>query len=202
MYETALRRGFCIFILIVRGRPRSPAKIPIKRRGSPVNNIILIGMPGSGKSTIGVILAKELGYHFTDTDILIQQREERLLQDIVDRDGVEALLDAEERAILGFSGRRTVVATGGSAVFRAASMAHLGDGGVIVYLRLPLAEISRRIRNFSTRGIACKKGTSLTDIYEERTPLYERYAEITVDCAGKSVEENADAIIAALGMRR
>lgn len=163
-----------------------------------MDNIILIGMPGCGKSTLGVLLAKELGFHFTDTDLVIQEREQRLLQNILDHDGLEALLQAEERAILSLCCRNTVIATGGSAVFSERSMNHLKNGGKCVYLKLSLKEITRRIHNFSTRGIACKAGMTLADIYEQRVPLYEKYADLTINCEMNAMTDNVAAIIKTL----
>lgn len=153
------------------------------------NNIILIGMPGAGKSTVGVILAKTLGYSFIDTDIVIQEREKRLLQDIIDNEGIEEFLKIEEEAILGLQTVNSVIATGGSAVYGNKAMECLSRLGKIVYLELGYEEIERRINNITTRGIAMKQGTSLKALYKERTMLYERYANETVDCREKSVEE-------------
>ncbi len=151
-------------------------------------------MPGCGKSTLGVILAKELGCDFVDTDILIQNRTGELLQTTLDRDGVEALLEREKEAILSLdlsdNGCCKVISTGGSAVLKDESMKHLMKNGVCVYIKLPLCEIERRINNRSTRGIAADKNMTLGDIYGYRTPFYEKYGQITVDCNGFDVAEN------------
>ena len=163
-----------------------------------MNNIILIGMPGSGKSTVGVLLAKTLGYTFLDTDLVIQEREGRLLQDLVDEWGVEAFLDREAAAICSVDCDRTVIATGGSVVCRDGAMEHLRELGRIVYLQLPLEELERRLHNISTRGIAMEPGQTLQDLYEFRTPLYERWADLTVDCAGQSLEQTVAAVLRTL----
>ena len=170
-----------------------------------MKNIILIGMPGSGKSTIGVILAKTLGVDFIDTDITIQNRTGELLYKTIERIGVKGLLDEEEKAIcsLDLSDKVCVVATGGSAVLRESSMKHLAENGVFVYLSLPYSVIARRVGNRSTRGIAAENNETLKDIYDFRKPYYERYADFTVDCKGNSVEKNvADILRVMLGMEK
>ncbi|MCX7748908.1 MAG: shikimate kinase [Clostridia bacterium] len=152
-------------------------------------NIILIGMPGAGKSTIGVLLAKALGMPFTDTDLLIQQNENRLLQDIINKDGMDTFLEAEERSILRLQAEGTVIATGGSVVYREKSMNHLKKSGKVFYLKLECDEIERRIMNITTRGIAMGACQDLKCLYNERIPLYEKYADELIDCFGKSIEE-------------
>lgn len=160
-----------------------------------IKNIILIGMPGAGKSTLGVLLAKTLGMGFLDTDIVIQQREGRVLQDIIDRDGTDAFLLCEERAILSVEPHGCVVATGGSAVYSEKAMEHLSQAGLTVYLRTPYEEISRRLRDISTRGVVLKNGASLRQTYDERAPLYEKYADLTVDCTEQSMESSLNDIV-------
>ena len=146
-----------------------------------VDNITLIGMPGSGKSTVGVLLAKALGYNFLDLDLLIQQREGMLLQDILDEHGVERFLDKEAETICSVECSRTVLAPGGSVVCQEDGMAHLKGLGPVVYLRVPMDELNRRIKNLSSRGIAMNPGESLADVMAFRAPLYEKYADLTVD---------------------
>jgi shikimate kinase len=164
-----------------------------------MKNIILIGMPGCGKSTLGVILAKELGLDFIDTDIVIQQRTGELLQATLEKHGVKALLDEEEKAILSLDmSKSSVVSTGGSAVLREGSMKHLSQNAVCVYIKLPCEEIEARINNRDTRGIAAENNETLRDIFNFRTPFYEKYADITCNCEGKSVDENVRAIIQSL----
>lgn len=147
-----------------------------------MNNIILTGMPGSGKSTIGVLLAKVLGYSFVDVDLVIQEREGALLQEILDHRGTDAFLDAEEKAVLTLDCRHTVIAPGGSAICREAAARYLSELGPIIYLNVPLEELLRRIRNMSQRGIAMKPGQTLADVLAYRDPLYRKYADLIVDC--------------------
>lgn len=160
-----------------------------------MKNIVLIGMPGCGKSTLGVILAKELGLDFVDTDIVIQQRTGELLQETLEKRGVNALLDEEEQAILSLDmSKPHVISTGGSAVLRDSSMNHLTDNGICVYIYLTCEEVEKRINNRNTRGIAAEKDETLKDIYDYRTPFYEKWADITVDCTDSSVGENIEKI--------
>ena len=163
-----------------------------------MNNIILIGMAGCGKSTLGVLLAKSLGMNFLDTDLVIQQREGKRLQEIINNDGLEYFKRAEDLALLSVDVNDTVIATGGSAVYYDDAMAHLKSGGKCVWLSLPYEEIEHRIRNIKTRGIAIAPGKTLFDVFEERQPLYKKYADIIVDCSS-SAEDNVAAIIKALG---
>ena len=151
-------------------------------------------MPGSGKSTIGVVLAKTLASFFIDTDLIIQVQRKNTLQRLIDDDGLESFRRYEEDALLAVDGTDTVVATGGSAVFCEKGMAHLKENGVCVYLKLPLEDIKKRLANIKTRGIAMSKGETIDDVYEERIPLYERYADVTVECHGKNVEEIVEII--------
>ena len=164
-----------------------------------MDNLILIGMPGSGKSTVGVLLAKALGFSFLDTDLLIQQREGALLQDILDSLGVEAFLDLEGEALAGLDCARTVIAPGGSAVCRERGMARLKALGKVVYLHVPLAELERRVDNITTRGIAMAPGETLAHVFAQREPLYRKYADLTVDVeAGQSLEDTVAAVAAGL----
>lgn len=164
-----------------------------------IRNVVLIGMPGAGKSTVGVLVAKQLGLGFVDTDILIQQRAGLRLQEILDRAGHRELRRLEEEAILGIDARGVVIATGGSAVYSEAAMAHLGRAGRLVYLRAGLELLESRIDDYDRRGIANPAGQPFAEIFAERTPLYERRAEVAVDVADKTQDEVARAVIAALG---
>ena len=159
-----------------------------------MSNIVLIGMPGCGKSTIGVILAKTIGVGFVDTDLIIQQRENRLLQDIIDKDGIDAFLDCEENAVKAVECDNTVVATGGSVVYREDAIKHLKKNGKIFYLNVPLHEIKNRLNNISTRGIAANKNDSIDSIFIEREPLYKKYADVIIDLTDSTVEQAVEEI--------
>ena len=153
------------------------------------SNLVLIGMPGSGKSTVGVILAKQTACGFVDTDLLIQEAERRPLQAIVDTDGYLALRDIEERILLGLRVRHHVVATGGSAVYSDRAMAHLKADGLVIFLDVDLALLEARIHDYSTRGLAKRPDQSLAELFAERVSLYTRYADIAIQCtAGMSQE--------------
>lgn len=154
-----------------------------------MDNIILIGMPGCGKSTVGVVLAKVLGYHFLDADLLIQERENRLLSEIIREKGPEGFNRIENEVNVSIEAKRTVIATGGSVVYGKEAMAHLREIGVVVYLRLPLDELEGRLGDLVERGISMQEGQTLEELYKERTPLYERHAGITVDVSGLSIRD-------------
>ena len=160
-----------------------------------MKNIVLIGMPGCGKSTVGVILAKTLGLEFIDTDLVIQKQEGRLLQQILDDQGVEAFLKAEERALLSIVCHETVIATGGSAVYSRAGVEHLRRNGTLVYLQLPYDEMMSRLNNIKTRGIVIPDGKTLRDVFEQRIELYERFADVVIPCGGLSVEAVVEAVV-------
>ena len=164
-----------------------------------MNNIVLIGMPGSGKSTVGVLLAKMLGMNFLDTDLLIQQQEGMKLYEILEKKGNEYFAKVEDAVNASVRAEGTVIATGGSVVYGKAAMAHLKEIGTVVYLKVPLKELERRIRNFATRGIQMAPGQTLADLYVERKPLYEQYADLTVSTGGSGLQRNAEKIIQALG---
>ena len=163
-----------------------------------MDNIILIGMPGSGKSTVGVVLAKALGRRFVDVDLLIQEREEALLQELIDTRGVDRFLDVERDAICALDCRNAVIAPGGSCVCREESIAHMRGLGTVVYLQLSLEDVAARIHNMASRGIALSPGQTLADVYQYRAPLYERCAHITVPIRGQSLEETVQAVRKAL----
>lgn len=151
-------------------------------------NIVLIGMPGAGKSTLGVLLAKALGMAFIDTDLIIQENEGKLLQDILDQDGIDYFLAAEERAILALTAENAVISTGGSVVYSDEAMAHLKKNGLAIYLDASFEAIELRLSNISTRGVVIKPGCSLRDIYLEREPLYIKYADMTTSCSDEDAE--------------
>lgn len=153
------------------------------------SNLILIGMPGAGKSTIGVILAKLTSRGFVDTDLLIQTSIGRTLQDIVDTDGYECLRKIEEDVLLGLSARNCVIATGGSAVYSDSAMTHLKSDGIVVFLDADMATLEARIHNYSSRGLAKRADQNFSDMFHERFTLYTKYADITIKCAGLSHEE-------------
>lgn len=161
-------------------------------------NIILIGMPGSGKSTCGVLTAKVMLKNFFDTDLLLQGMQEKKLQDIIDENGIDYFLSAEEKAVLSLNINATVIATGGSVVYSDKAMKHLKKNGCVVYLHLSYETMCKRINNITTRGVVLKNGSSLKDMYDERLPLYEKYADITVDCDKNTVDETVSAIVNAV----
>ena len=162
------------------------------------DNIVLIGMPGVGKSTVGVILAKILGYKFVDADIVIQEEEGCLLKDIIKRDGVEGFIEVENRVNASLNVHKTIIATGGSVVYGKEAMEHLSNIGTIVYLKLDYETLNKRLTNIKSRGVVTKKGQDLLAIYEERIPLYEKYADITINECGLNVEETIEKIVKAM----
>lgn len=164
-------------------------------------NIVLIGMPGSGKSTIGAILAGMTARGFVDTDVLIEEKEGRSLQTIVDEDGYLRLRAIEERVILGLDCRGHVIATGGSAVYSRAAMEHLREDGVLVFLDMDLDTLKARVPDFETRGLAKRPDQSVEDLLEERHALYRQYADLTIDCAVCGPEEVCGRIVDELAKR-
>lgn len=144
-------------------------------------NIVLIGMPGSGKSTVGVILAKVLGYTFIDSDLLIQKEEKQLLKDIIAREGQEGFLRIENRVNASIEAEKSVIATGGSVVYCEEAMEHLQEIGTVLYLKLDYQVLKKRLSNLIGRGVVLKEGQTLEDLYKERVPLYEKYAEYIID---------------------
>jgi shikimate kinase len=158
-------------------------------------NIILIGMPGSGKSTVGVILAKMLAKRYLDSDILLQNIEKRTLQDIVDKDGHMVLRDIEQRVLLGIHCQNHIIATGGSAAYSDPAMIHLKRNGIVVFLHADLSVLKKRIHNYETRGLAKRPEQSFQDLFEERVALYEKYADITVEGSNLTQDQVCDAIV-------
>ena len=157
----------------------------------------MIGMPGSGKSTCGVLAAKALLKNFFDTDLLFQGLEEKRLQDIIDDDGIEYFLSAEERAILSLDINATVVATGGSVVYSDKSMEHLKKSGKVIYLHLSYDTMVDRKKNITTRGVVVKDGDSLEDMYNERLPMYQKWADVVINCDNNTVEQTVEKIVKA-----
>ena len=165
-----------------------------------MDNIILIGMPGAGKSTIGVILAKTLGYDFLDSDLVICRETGKTLQEILDGDGLDAFLRLEENIACGLRLQKTVLATGGSVPMSRRAMEHLKQQGTVIYLQVALEELRRRLSNIKTRGIAFGPGESLDTLYAKRIPIYESWADLTVraDPDRNDIEHMVDQIAAAL----
>lgn len=161
-------------------------------------NLVLAGMPGAGKSTVGVILAKWSQRQFVDTDLLIQTDQQRSLQEIVDSDGHQELRAIEERVILEMDVHGSVVATGGSVVYSPAAMQHLKRSGVIIYLETSLPELTTRVTNYESRGIARAPGQTLEDLFQERNSLYEQYADWTIDCDQRTPEQVCEQILSRL----
>jgi shikimate kinase len=154
-----------------------------------MNNIILIGMPSCGKSTIGVVLAKALGYGFLDSDLLIQERENRLLCEIIEDEGIDRFNQIENEVNANINTTRTIIATGGSVIYGKEAMNHLKKLGKVVYIKLSYEQIQERLGNLESRGVSIRDGQSLEELYEERIPLYEKYADITVVTEGLSIKD-------------
>lgn len=162
------------------------------------DNIVLIGMPGVGKSTIGVILAKILGYKFIDADIVIQQEEGKLLHEIIKSEGVEGFIKVENRVNASLDCHKAVIATGGSVVYGKEAMEHLKKIGRIVYLKVDYEIINHRLNNLKGRGVVLKDGQDLKALYEERIPLYEKYADIVIDENDCNIEETVEKLVKSL----
>ncbi len=154
-----------------------------------MKNIVLIGMPGAGKSTIGIILAKVLGYNFLDSDLLIQEQEKCLLRDIIEKHGLDGFIAVENQVNRDIRTTNTVIATGGSIIYGTEAINHLRDIGIVVYIKLSLETIDNRLGNIKQRGVVFKEGQTLKSLYEERCPLYEKYAHIIIDGEGLNTEE-------------
>ena len=161
-------------------------------------NIVLIGMPGCGKSTVGVLLAKSLLMHFVDTDLTIQSIYKKSLSAIIEEEGLDAFKRIENDVLAATDEENAVIATGGSAVYGDEAMEHLGRDGTIVHLDVSLSTIKSRLSDIKSRGVAIADGLTIDDLYAERAPLYEKYANVTVNCDGKTAEECVDAIVDAL----
>ena len=159
------------------------------------NNIVLIGMPGVGKSTVGVILAKVLGYQFLDADLVIQEQEGKLLHEIIEEKGTDGFIRVENRVNASLDTDKTIIATGGSVVYGKEAMEHLKEIGQVVYLEVPFEELEKRLADIKGRGVVLRVGQTLKDLYLERTPLYEKYADVTVNEEGLGVEETVDVLV-------
>lgn len=161
-------------------------------------NLILIGMPAVGKSTLGVLLAKKIGFAFIDTDLLIQTGEGKSLRRIIHEQGTDVFCDIESEYVEQLSTRCTVIATGGSVVYRAKAMDHLTAMGTIVFLEIQLAPLTRRLKQLDNRGVVRAPGQTIEEIYAERQPLYHKYAQVTVDCSDRTPEEIVTGLLAAI----
>ena len=160
-------------------------------------NIVLIGMPTSGKSTVGVIIAKILGMDFIDTDIVIQQREGRILSEIIAERGTDGFIECEKQALLSVNASNTVIATGGSAVYGREAMEHLKEDSVVVYLKVEKSELFGRLKNVKERGVVLKPGETLDRMFDARAKLYAEYADLTVEEDG-TIEDSVNAVLKAL----
>ena len=161
-------------------------------------NIVLIGMPGVGKSTVGVLLAKALGRYFVDTDVYMQAIQGRPLQEMIDRNGLQWFLEAEEDYVLCLDETNAVIATGGSVVYSETAMQHLGSRGIVVHLDLPVGQIEDRLQNLRTRGVVMEAGQTIHSLYEQREPLYRKYAQVTIDCTGKNHDQTVTEVVTRL----
>ena len=159
------------------------------------DNIVLIGMPGVGKSTVGVILAKMIGYQFTDADLLIQKQEGKLLHEIIAEKGTDGFIEIEERVNASIEASHTIIATGGSVVYGKKAMEHLSCIGTVVYLKVPYDTLEKRLEDIKGRGVVLNEGQTLRTLYDERTPLYEKYADIEISEDGLNVEQTVEKLL-------
>ena len=165
-----------------------------------MQNIILIGMPGAGKSTVGIVLAKVLGYKFIDTDLVIQEDQGMVLQNIIEKYGNKGFNTIENNIISSIKTDKSVIATGGSAVYGTEAMNNLKSSGNILYLELPFNEIKKRLGNLEKRGVSIEKGQTLETLYNERIPLYEKYSDLTIHCHKLQIREIINTIIKQLNL--
>lgn len=163
-----------------------------------MENIIFIGMPAVGKSTVGVVVAKRLGYQFIDTDLLIQEEEGNLLREIIEKKGIDGFLEIEDRVNARVEVHNTVISPGGSVVYCENAMKHYKEIGTVVYLMASYETINKRLKSAKNRGVVLRDGQTLKDLYDERVPLFERYADLTVCEDGLKLEDTIDKVIEAL----
>ena len=166
------------------------------------SNIVLVGMPGAGKSTVGVVLAKRMGCKFVDSDLVIQEKYDKLLHELIEEHGVQGFWKIENDVNASLNMNRSVIATGGSVVYGKEAMEHLKEIGSVVYLKLPYQEVEDRLGDLNARGVTLLPGQTLKDLYEERTPLYEKYADITIECSGKALRELVKEIAETCSLRK
>ena len=159
------------------------------------DNIVLIGMPGVGKSTVGVILAKMIGYQFIDADLLIQKQEGKLLHEIIAEKGTDGFIEIEERVNASIEASHTIIATGGSVVYGKKAMEHLSRIGTVVYLKVPYDTLEKRLEDIKGRGVVLKEGQTLRTLYDERTPLYDKYADIEISEDDLNVEQTVEKLL-------
>lgn len=164
------------------------------------DNIVLIGMPGVGKSTVGVILAKVLGYQFIDADLVIQEQEGRLLCEIIEQEGTQGFIEVENRVNASIQAKHAIIATGGSVVYGKEAMEHLGEIGTVIYLQVPYPALEKRLADIKGRGVVLKEDQTLHDLYEERTPLYEKCADICICETGLGVEQTVGQVVEKLNL--
>ena len=162
-------------------------------------NIVLLGMPGSGKSTVGVLLAKSLGMRFVDTDLLIQEQEGKLLREIIRDEGLEQFIAIENRVNAEVMAENSVIAPGGSAIYGQEAMEHFKEIAEVVYLKLSYRSVARRLGDLTKRGVVFRPGQTLKALYKERCPLYEKYADYVVECDGKRIGETLELVRQAMG---
>lgn len=153
------------------------------------NNIVLIGMPGAGKSTVGVVLAKVVGHKFVDSDLVIQETYGKLLHELITEHGLDGFLEIENQVNAGLNTTKSIIATGGSVIYGKEAMEHLKEIGLVVYLKLSLESIADRLGDLQQRGVALKEGWGLKELYEERVPFYEKYADLIIDCEEKTIRK-------------
>ena len=158
------------------------------------NNIVLIGMPGAGKSTVGVVLAKVVGHKFIDSDLVIQEQTGKLLHELITEHGLDGFLEIENQTNASLDVEKAIIATGGSVIYGEEAMEHLRRIGLVVYLKLSLESIAERLGDLKQRGVALKEGFGLKELYEERIPLYEKYADLILDCENKTIRQITEEI--------